>query len=95
MAPEITESPRDTQAVDNQNVTLICRVLGAPKPNVKWIQNGRELTGGRYDVQGNGDLIIADVQFDDKGNYTCYAENKLGNTSASARLDIKCKFFLL
>ncbi|CAH1103068.1 unnamed protein product [Psylliodes chrysocephalus] len=94
LAPEITESPRDTQAVDNQNVTLICRVLGAPKPNVKWIQNGRELTGGRYDVQGNGDLIIADVQFDDKGNYTCYAENKLGNTSASARLDIKSHTYI-
>ncbi|XP_050519351.1 neuroglian isoform X1 [Diabrotica virgifera virgifera] len=94
LAPEIIEAPRDTQAVDNQNVTMICKVLGAPKPNVKWIQNGRELTGGKYDVQSNGDLIIDKVQFDDRGNYTCYAENKLGNTSAIAKLDIKSHTYI-
>lgn len=92
MAPEITEAPRDKQAVDNQAVNMTCKVLGAPKPNIKWIHNGKELTGGRYEIQQNGDLRISAVQFDDAGNYTCFAENKLGNTSASAKLEIKCKF---
>ncbi|KAJ8936476.1 hypothetical protein NQ314_012339 [Rhamnusium bicolor] len=91
LAPEITEAPRDTQAVDNQNINMTCRVLGAPKPNVKWIHNGKELTGGRYQIQANGDLLINTVQFDDRGNYTCYAENKLGNTSVNAKLDVKGK----
>lgn len=94
LAPEITEAPRDTDAVDNQNINLTCKVLGAPKPNIKWIHNGKELTGGRYTTQENGDLLISKVQFDDRGHYTCYAENKLGNTSASAKLDVKRHTFI-
>lgn len=91
MPPEITEAPRDTQAVDSQNVNMTCKVLGAPKPNIKWMLNGKELTGGRYQIQSNGDLLINTVQFDDKGNYTCYAENKFGNISVNAKLDVKGK----
>lgn len=72
---------------------MTCKVLGAPKPNIKWIHNGKELTGGRYEIKANGDLVINQVQFDDRGDYTCYAENKLGNTSASATLNVKCKFY--
>ncbi|XP_049817561.1 neuroglian isoform X2 [Aethina tumida] len=94
LAPEITEAPKDTEAVDNQNITMICKVLGAPKPNVKWIHNGKELTGGRYTILENGDLFISKIQFDDRGNYTCYAENKLGSTKASARLDIKTHTYI-
>lgn len=94
LAPEITEAPRDMDAVDNQNINLTCKVLGAPKPNVKWIHNDKELTGGRYIVQDNGDLHISSVQFDDSGHYTCYAENKLGNTSASAKLDVKSHTYI-
>ncbi|KAJ8985876.1 hypothetical protein NQ317_006250 [Molorchus minor] len=94
LAPEIVETPRDTQVVDVQDVNMTCKVLGAPNPNVKWIRNGKELTGGRYEVQENGDLLIHRVQFDDQGNYTCYAENKLGNASASARLDVKAHTYI-
>ncbi|KAG5874652.1 hypothetical protein JTB14_024876, partial [Gonioctena quinquepunctata] len=89
LAPEITESPRDTQTVDDQNVNLTCKVLGAPKTKIKWIHNKKELTGGRYQIQPSGDLHISSVIFGDRGNYTCFAENKLGNTSANAKLDVK------
>ncbi|CAH1996819.1 unnamed protein product [Acanthoscelides obtectus] len=94
LAPEITEAPKDTAAVDNQDVNMTCKVLGAPKPNIKWIHNGKELTGGRYEIKPSGDLRINRVQFDDRGHYTCYAENKLGNVNASARLDIKAHTYI-
>ncbi|XP_008200376.1 neuroglian isoform X4 [Tribolium castaneum] len=94
LAPEILEAPTDTQAVDGQNVTMICKVLGAPKPSIKWSLNERELTGGRYIVQPNGDLIIRNVQFDDRGNYTCFAENKFGNASAKAALLVKSHTYI-
>ncbi|XP_060537044.1 neuroglian isoform X2 [Cylas formicarius] len=94
LAPEITEPPKDTDAVDNQNINMTCKVMGAPKPNIKWIHNNKELTGGRFKVQESGDLLISDVQFDDKGNYTCYAENKLGKTSANAKLDVKAHTYI-
>lgn len=70
---------------------MTCKVLGAPKPTIKWILNDKELTGGRYITMESGDLHINGVQFDDGGNYTCFAENKFGKASAKASLLVKCK----
>lgn len=70
-------------------MTLTCRVFGAPKPEIKWIRNNMELTGGRYTTMENGDLAIKDVNFLDAGNYTCYAQNKFGTADASGRLVVK------
>lgn len=83
------------RAVDNQNINITCRVLGAPKPIIKWIRNGKELTGGRYTTHENGNLQISILQFDDRGDYMCFAENKFGNASASAKLDIKGNKFIV
>lgn len=89
LAPEITEPPQDVDIVDRRTTLLTCRVFGAPKPEVKWVRAGRELTGGRYTVLDNGDLEIQDVQFNDEGEYTCYASNKFGNVEASGSLRVK------
>ncbi|XP_049962681.1 neuroglian [Schistocerca serialis cubense] len=89
LPPEITEPPRSEQTVDGRTVTLLCRTFGAPKPQVKWIRNGKELTGGRYTTLDNGDLEIRDVNYSDGGDYTCYAENKFGHQEASGKLTVK------
>lgn len=69
---------------------MTCRVVGAPKPTIKWTLNDKKrLTGGKYSLNENGDLTITDVQFDDRGTYECYAENKFGNTKAEAKLIVK------
>ncbi|RZB77529.1 neuroglian, partial [Asbolus verrucosus] len=94
LPPEIIEAPQNTQAVDGRNVTMICKVLGAPKPSVKWSLNDRELTGGKYSVQENGDLHISNVQFNDRGNYTCFAENRFGKASAKASLLVKAHTYI-
>lgn len=89
LAPEITEAPFDQAATDGQSINMTCKVFGAPKPSVKWIHADKELTGGRYTVLDSGDLQIKDVQFDDSGLYTCYAENKFGTANASATFAVK------
>lgn len=89
LPPEITEPPRQEATVDHRTVTLRCRVFGAPKPEVKWIRNGLELTGGRYKVLESGDLQITNVAFADAGEYTCYAVNKLGSIDANGTLIVK------
>ena len=92
MPPEITESPEPImRAVVTSAVTLKCRVFGAPKPNVKWLKNGVELTGGRYQILESGDLQISDVIVTDQGEYTCYAQNKLGDKEARGELQVKMK----
>ncbi|XP_026272122.1 neuroglian isoform X2 [Frankliniella occidentalis] len=89
LAPEITDPPKDEATVDGRTVTLTCRVFGAPKPEVKWIRGGLELTGGRYTVKESGDLEIRDVNFLDAGDYTCHAANKFGHVENSGSLAVK------
>jgi neuronal cell adhesion protein len=88
LPPEIVEAPRDEATVDQRTVTLTCRVFGAPKPTVKWIRDGRALTGGKYTVLPNGDLEITRVQHTDAGEYICHAENKLGEKEAKGKLTV-------
>ncbi|KAL1110491.1 hypothetical protein AAG570_008019, partial [Ranatra chinensis] len=89
LAPEITTPPTDKEVVDGKTVTLTCRVFGAPKPEVKWVHQNDELTGGRYTVLPEGDLEIRDVYYSDAGQYTCHATNKLGEEKKSAFLSVK------
>lgn len=89
LPPEIVEAPRKEATVDGKNVTMRCRVFGAPKPKVKWMRNGLELTGGRYIIQSNGDLQITEIGFGDAGPYTCHAANKFGSKSANGSLVVK------
>lgn len=94
LSPEIVEAPRDMEAVVGQDINMTCKVFGAPKPVIRWIHNDKELTGGRYTVQSSGDLTISKVQFDDAGNYTCFAENKFGNKQASATFKVKSATYI-
>ncbi|XP_015125416.1 neuroglian isoform X2 [Diachasma alloeum] len=89
LEPKITEPPENGATVDGETVTMICKVFGAPKPEVKWIRNGLELTGGRYKTLETGDLEITNVNFGDAGTYTCHAANKFGQVEASAALVVK------
>lgn len=89
LPPEITEGPMDMEAVENKEVELTCKVFGAPKPQVKWVHNGKELTGGRYSLQKDGNLHIKAVQFDDSGEYICSAKNKFGEAKASAYFTVR------
>ncbi|XP_020282519.1 neuroglian isoform X2 [Pseudomyrmex gracilis] len=89
LEPDITQPPTDMSTVDGRPVRITCRVFGAPKPEVKWIKNGQELTGGRYKTLDTGDLEIENVIFSDAGVYTCHASNKLGEIDASAELVVK------
>jgi len=90
VAPEITEHPPAiTETVNGRNLTIKCRVFGAPKPHVTWIKEGRELTGGRFFINETGDLHIEGVTFADAAQYTCHASNKLGSESANGMVMVK------
>ncbi|CAB0005124.1 unnamed protein product [Nesidiocoris tenuis] len=87
--PEIIEPPTNKEVVDGKTVIMTCRVFGAPKPEVKWVRNRVELTGGRYTILPQGDLEIKEINFLDAGVYDCHAANKLGSQSRSATLQVK------
>ncbi|XP_067206790.1 neuroglian isoform X2 [Linepithema humile] len=89
LAPEFTQPPTNLNTVDGKTIRITCQVFGAPKPDVKWIRSGQELTGGRYKILQSGDLEIQNVIFLDEGIYTCHASNKFGEIEASAELVVK------
>jgi len=89
LAPDIEETPTDLATVNGQSIELTCKVFGSPKPEVKWIRDGLELTGGRYTVADIGNLHIRDVTFTDAGVYSCHAQNNLGVANASGTLIVK------
>lgn len=89
--PTILEPlPDSTFKSYDENVTLICKVVGNPTPEVVWRFNGktielRSFGEIRYIVTDNTldlirwvNLTILHARYSDRGNYTCVAENPGG-----------------
>lgn len=93
--PEIEKQPGIEATVDRRNITLTCKVFGAPKPEVKWIKDGNNLSGGRFRVMLDGSLEITDVTFTDAGDYQCYASNKFGSKTANGTLIVKRATYII
>ncbi|XP_025104095.1 titin-like isoform X2 [Pomacea canaliculata] len=84
------EAPRFTQTLQRQldvyegtSVTLVCVVIGHPRPTVTWYQEEIELVPGdrfvtEYHEDGRCVLTIKDITFDDEAEYTCQAKNEAG-----------------
>ncbi|KAM3958602.1 neuroglian-like [Aphomia sociella] len=89
LPPEIKEAPENVTKVDGSEAVLKCRAFGAPKPIVKWMRDDVDITGGKYNITTDGDLVIPDLSFTDVGTYQCYAKNKFGEKSAFGSLTVK------
>ena len=69
--------------------------LGTPKPTIKWLWNGRELTArdpGISILEGGTLLVIASVTPYDSGEYICVAVNEAGTTERKYNLRVHGKY---
>lgn len=78
-----------------ENVTLTCKVVGNPTPEVAWKFNSRTIEPRafgelRYVLSDNTidlirwmNLTILNARYSDRGNYTCIAENPGGRDEKS------------
>ncbi|XP_023930782.1 contactin [Lingula anatina] len=95
-APSFIKNPVDPNqfAVQGGNVTIVCQPEAAPKVQVEkitWKKDGGSLTltgGGRISKLPNGNLLIRSVQYSDRGNYTCVAENDVGSAESTGFLTV-------
>ncbi|KAB1258940.1 Hemicentin-1 [Camelus dromedarius] len=74
---------------DETEITL--HVQGTPKPTIKWLRNGRELTGREPGISILEDgtlLVIASVTPYDDGEYICVAVNEAGTTERKYNLKV-------
>ena len=67
-----------------------CAVVGNPKPTITWFRKSSSPLRSQ-----DGRLDLAQVNFDDAGEYTCIGRNSLGITSQTAILTVERKFHCL
>ena len=68
-------------------VNINCTARGIPKPKMSWKMNGQQLgNGGNYKTDNSGALAIKGVE--DPGEFTCIAENFVGQDDASSFISL-------
>ncbi|NXU50379.1 HMCN1 protein, partial [Turnix velox] len=79
------------ERVANQRIAFPCPAKGVPKPIIKWLRNGRELSGNEPGISILEDgtlLIIASIAPSDNGEYICVATNEAGSTERKYNLKV-------
>ncbi|XP_052593110.1 hemicentin-1 isoform X2 [Peromyscus californicus insignis] len=75
----------------NQRITFPCPAKGTPKPTIKWLHNGREVTGqepGVSILEDGALLVIASLTPHNNGEYICVAINEAGTTERKYHLKV-------
>ncbi|XP_030626728.1 hemicentin-1 [Chanos chanos] len=91
---EVSEPPFNSplqERVANQRIAFPCPAKGTPKPVIKWLRNGQELTGNEPGISILEDgtlLILASVSPLDNGEYVCTAVNDAGTTEKKYQLKV-------
>ena len=67
---------------------LSCVMTGSPMPKLSWFYKGEKVFESLfYRLPKNGSLFIIVMQPQLAGNYTCMAENVMGNSSQTITLN--------
>lgn len=94
--PAILNVGDNITGLTNNTIQLKCPVSGIPKPKITWSRNGKEiLTGGRYNIDGSGTLIVVQLNKEDAGLFSCHAHNRFGKDSRTTKVDVAGKYRIL
>lgn len=95
--PSFIQTPKSVVKVaEGENVTLTCRVFGAPKPKISWNymrthgSDTQPITPSvRFLQQDTGDLWLQGLLKSDSGLYVCAASNKFGSDSVASEVLVR------
>ena len=80
--------PREMMVSKGSNVTLPCKAVGYPAPDITWTVNGAVITDGdKYRIAADY-LTINEVSEEDEGDYTCRVTNH-GEDSAEVTMIVR------
>ncbi|XP_042523295.1 myosin light chain kinase, smooth muscle isoform X1 [Dipodomys spectabilis] len=89
VAPSFSSVLKDCTVIEGQDFVMQCSVQGTPVPRISWLLNGQPIQYARSTCKaGVAELHIQDALPEDRGIYTCLAENSLGQVSCSARVTV-------
>ena len=77
--------------IEKQNVTLPCKAAGFPQPVITWYKNGHLIEDEKRKFK-KSNLEIKGITFEDRGIYTCTAENLLGRVELMVNVTVKGKW---
>lgn len=91
---EFLEPVNNITTLQGQTATLHCKVLGNPKPNIKWLKNDAPVVQeqGRISIrktESGSKLRIQDLDTTDTGYYQCVASNSIKVISATGVLYVR------
>ena len=77
--------------VSGEDVTFTCTVQAEPVHSLQWLFNGAIIQPSNTHTtatigETQASLTIVNISLADAGNYSCFAENVHGNSSASETL---------
>ena len=75
------------QATVGKSITLICPIIGTPKPTLQWFKNDQPLQSFDIDEQ----YVLTDIQTSDAGIYRCVAMNRAGRAQRFFNLSVHSK----
>ncbi|KAM3612511.1 uncharacterized protein V6R79_009485 [Siganus canaliculatus] len=80
--------------MEGDKLFLKCEALsGNPSPSFRWYKDGQELQKGRdlkiKTNKKNSKVQISRVRVEDSGNYTCVAENSVGQQNVSSIISVQ------
>ncbi|CAF1655594.1 unnamed protein product, partial [Adineta ricciae] len=86
---------KDTVVQVGQSVTLEVDCEGLPKPTIKWLCNGQEITpSAKYKIESKGNLnklTIPKADLIDTGVYEVVVSNGIDTIKTEAKLDVSIK----
>ncbi|CAE1283713.1 NPTN [Acanthosepion pharaonis] len=98
MAPWIESMEKSRNLVQTDKLHLECHVESYPFSTVYWKKDNETFkndASNRVFTNNNRTLIIYDLQFSDKGEYTCVATNIVNTTSMTVLVRVKDKLAAL
>ena len=97
--PRFTRGPpHEMTILDGRDAEIQCEVIGDPIPSVEWFINGTipidPSLKSKYQINENGNLMIAPVESTDAATYTCVRSNKAGSINATTLVQVIVRTYI-
>ncbi|XP_048833472.1 hemicentin-1 isoform X1 [Brienomyrus brachyistius] len=90
VSPSIQHGPQVFSTIEGTPISLPCRALGTPKPDVTWSKRGEllDLSREQFSLGHDGTLYIASPTGNESGEFVCTATNPAGYSSRKVQLTV-------